>query len=418
MIVDGPRSGRRQRSAEGPREPAPYHRPVTIYLDHAASAPLRPEVLEQMLPHLTGEQANPSSPHAPGRQARAALDGAHERMADTVGAEPRSLVFTGGGTEAINLAVKGAAWAGKAEGHRIITTAIEHKAVLESCLLLEKYGFEVRKLPVDRYGRVDPDDLTAALTDKTVLVSLQLANNEVGTVQPVAELIERVRAGSNARVHLDAVQAAAWLSIDVEALDADLVSFAAHKVEGPKGVGALWIRRGTAILPQVHGGSQERYRRAGTENVAGAVGMAAAFSLAHQERAVVVPRVAAQRDRVRETLLRLDGVELTGHPHERLPNSLSLIVRDATGDDIVIGLDLEGIACSTGSACTSGSTEPSHVLSAMGFPPAEARGSLRLSNGRTTSDEDIDALIYALPPIIERLREGAGRLDRTGEPDR
>ena len=384
---------------------------MTVYLDYAASAPLRPEVLEQMLPHLTGEQANPSSPHAPGRRARAALDEAHERLAAAIGAEPRSLVFTGGGTEAINLGVKGAAWAGKAEGHRIITTAIEHKAVLESCLLLEKYGFEVRRLPVDRYGRVDPDDLSTALTEKTILVSLQLANNEVGTIQPIAELIERVRTGSRARVHLDAVQAAAWLPLDVSALDADLVSFAAHKVEGPKGVGALWIRRGVAILPQVHGGSQERYRRAGTENVAGAVGMAAAFGLASAERETVVPRVRSQRDRLRDALLELPGVELTGHPTERLPNSMSVIVREVAGDDLVIGLDLEGIACSTGSACTSGSSEPSHVLSAMGYPPAEARGSLRVSTGRTTSDEEIEALLEALPPIIERQRHGSARLD-------
>ncbi len=393
---------------------SPYHRGVTVYLDHAASAPLRPEVLEQMLPHLSGEQANPSSPHAPGRRARAALDEAHERLAVAIGAEARGLVFTGGGTEAINLAVKGAAWAGKAQGHRIVTTATEHKAVLESCLLLEKYGFEVRKLPVDRYGRVDPDDLTAALTDKTVLVSLQLANNEVGTIQPMAELIERVRSGSDARIHVDAVQAAAWLPLDVGALDADLVSFAAHKVEGPKGVGALWIRRGTAILPQVHGGSQERYRRAGTENVAGAVGMAAAFELAAAERHTVVAAVAAQRDRLREALLAIEGVELTGHPTERLPNSLSVIVPDVAGDDIVIGLDLAGIACSTGSACTSGSTEPSHVLSAMGFPPAEARGALRLSLGRTTRAEEVDTVIEMLPLIIERLREGRTRLQTDG----
>ncbi len=384
---------------------------MTIYLDHAASAPLRPEVLEQMLPHLTGVQANPSSPHAPGRRARSALDEAHERLAAAIGAEPRSLVFTGGGTEAINLAVKGAAWAGKAQGHRIVTTAVEHKAVLESCLLLEKYGFEVRRLPVDRYGQVDPDDLTAALGDKTVLVSLQWANNEVGTIQPLAELIERVRAGSRALIHVDAVQAAAWLPVDVGTVAADLITFAAHKVEGPKGTGALFIRRGTAILPQVHGGSQERYRRAGTENVAGAVGMAAAFELAASERGETTARVAAQRDRLAQAVLSIDRVELTGHATERLPNSLSVIVRDTVGDDIVIGLDLEGIACSTGSACTSGSTEPSHVLSAMGYPPAEARGSLRVSLGRTTSDADIEAMRVALPPIVARLREGASRLD-------
>ncbi len=331
-------------------------------------------------------------------------------MAHAVGAEPRAIVFTSGGTEAINLALKGAAWAGKAEGHRIITTAVEHKAVLESCLLLEKYGFEVRRLPVDRYGRVDPDELTAALTEKTILVSLQAANNEVGTIQPLAELIERIRVGSAARVHVDAVQAAAWLTIDVAALGADLVSFAAHKVEGPKGVGALWIRRGIAILPQLHGGSQERYRRAGTEDVAGAVGMAAAFELAAVERETVVPAVRARRDRLREVLSAIDGVELTGHADERLPNSLSVLVRDIAGDDIVIGLDLEDIACSTGSACTSGSTEPSHVLSAMGYPSAEARGALRISLGRTTSDEDIAAVLMVLPRTIERLRAGQARL--------
>jgi cysteine desulfurase len=384
---------------------------VTAYLDHAASAPLRPEVLEQMLPHMTGEQANPSSPHAPGRRARRALDEAHERLGAAIGAEPRALVFTSGGTEAINLAIKGAAWAGKAEGHRIITTSVEHKAVLESCLLLEKFGFDVKRLPVDRYGQVDPDDLTAALTDKTILVSLQWANNEVGTIQPLVELLERVRVGSSARVHVDAVQAAAWLPVDLETLAVDLVSFAAHKVEGPKGVGALWIRRSTAILPQVHGGSQERYRRAGTENVSGAVGMAAAFELAAAERPTVAALVAQRRDRLRSALLDIEGVELTGHATERLPNSLSVVVRDVAGDDIVIGLDLADIAASTGSACTTGSSEPSHVLSAMGYPPAEARGSLRLSVGRTTSDEDIDTAVDAAPAVIERLRAGLERLD-------
>jgi cysteine desulfurase len=390
---------------------------VSVYLDHAASTPLRREVLEAMLPILEGDGANPSSPHAPGRRAREALDQAHERLARSIGADARAIVFTGGGTEAINLAIKGAAWAGKAAGHRILTTAVEHKAVLESCLLLEKYGFEVRRLAVDRYAQVDPDDLTAALTNRTILVSLQLANNEVGTIQPLAELIERVRATSAALVHVDAVQAAAHLPIDVHDLGADLVSFAAHKVEGPKGVGALWIRRGVAILPQVHGGSQERYRRAGTENVAGAVGMAAAFALAAAERATVVPAIREHRDRLRTALLSIDGVELTGHPTERLPGSLSVIVRGVPGEDLVIALDLVGLACSTGSACTSGSTEPSHVLAAMGYPPSEARSALRLSLGRRSSDADVEMALDVLPATVERLRQGMATLARTEPAD-
>ena len=383
---------------------------MTVYLDHAASTPLRPEVLAEMLPILEGDGANPSSPHAPGRRARRWLDEAHERLARSIGAEARSIIFTSGGTEAINLAVKGAAWAGKAAGHRVLTTAVEHKAVLESCLLLEKYGFDVRKLAVDRYGQLDPDDLTAALTDKTILVSLQLANNEVGTIAPLAELIGRVRTASPALVHVDAVQAAAHVPIDVETLGADLISFAGHKVEGPKGVGALWIRRGTTILPQVHGGSQERYRRAGTENVAGAVGMAAAFELATAERTATVAALAARRDRLRSVLLAMESVELTGHPVERLPGSLSVIVRGVPGDDLVLALDLEDVACSTGSACTTGSSEPSHVLAAMGYPPSEARSALRLSLGRRTSDEDVAVAEQVLPEVIGRLREGQALL--------
>jgi cysteine desulfurase len=282
---------------------------------------------------------------------------------------------------------------------------------------MEKYGFDVRRLAVDRYGRLDPDDLTAALSDRTILVSLQLANNEVGTIQPLAELIARVRAASPALVHVDAVQAAAHLPIDVASLGADLVSFAAHKVEGPKGVGALWVRRGTHILPQVHGGSQERYRRAGTENVAGAVGMAAAFELAAAERPLTVPAVQARRDRLRTSLLSLDGVELTGHPVERLPNSLSVIVRGVPGDDLVMALDLVGLAVSTGSACTSGSSDPSHVLAAMGYPAAEARCALRLSLGRGTSDADVETATRLVPECIARLREGRARLTTGSQPE-
>jgi cysteine desulfurase len=387
---------------------------VTVYLDHAASSPLRPEVLAAMLPHLEGG-ANPSSPHAPGRKARAALDEAHERLAASIGAQARNIVFTSGGTEAVNLAVKGAAWAGKASGHRIITSAVEHKAVLESCQLLERFGFEVVRLAVDRYGRVDPDELTAALSERTILVSLQVASNEVGTLQPLAELVGRVRAGSSALLHLDAVQAAGWLPLDVDALGADLVSLAAHKAEGPRGTGALWIRRGVAILPQLHGGSQERYRRAGTEDVAGALGMAVAFELAVAEREGVVPMVAGRRDRLRAVLLAVDGVELTGHPVERLPGSLSVIVRGLLGDDLVMALDLAGLACSTGSACTTGSTEPSHVLLAMGYPAVEARGSLRLSLGRTTSDDDVDVACRLIPERIATLRQGHVRLAESPE---
>ena len=249
---------------------------MTIYLDHAAATPLRGEVLERMLPFLTGTQGNPSSVHSAGRQARKALDEAHETVAAALRADPREVVFTSGGTESINLAIKGAAWAGKATGNRIVTTAVEHRAVLDACASLEKFGFEVVLVPVDRYGRVDPDVLDAALTDRTCLVSLQLANNEVGTVGDLGPLVRRVRAAGRALIHVDAVQAAPWMVIDTRALDVDLLSVAGHKLEGPRGVGVMWLRRGTAILPQVHGGSQERHRRAGTEDVAGAVGMAAA----------------------------------------------------------------------------------------------------------------------------------------------
>jgi cysteine desulfurase len=409
---------RRTRKRAEPRRPPgrlasrAYNPRVTIYLDHAASTPLRPEVLDAMLPVLRGDGANASSPHGPGRRARQALDEAHERFAGSIGAEARSIVFTSGGTEAINLAVKGAAWVGKAVGHRILISAVEHKAVLESCLLLEKYGFDVTTLPVDRYGRLDPDELTAALTDRTIVVSLQLANNEVGTIQPLTELVERVRAVSRALIHVDAVQGAAQLPIDVAELGADLVSFSGHKVEGPKGTGALWIRRGTAILPQQHGGSQERYRRAGTEDVAGMVGLASAFELAAGERPGTPDAVRERRDRLRSALVAVEGVELTGHPVERLPNSLSLVVAGVPGDDLVMALDLEGLACSTGSACTTGSSEPSHVLLAMGYPAAEARCALRLSLGRSTSDADVAAAAELIPAVIARLREGGAHLAR------
>lgn len=377
---------------------------MPIYLDHAATTPLRSEALEAMLPLLTGVFGNPSSVHGTGRRARAALDDARERVAGALAAEPREIVFTSGGTEAINFGLKGIAWAGKARGNRLVTTAVEHHATLHALRHLEKFGFEVVTVPVDRYGRVDPDQLSAAINDRTIAVSLSMANNEVGTIQPLADVVRIVRAHHGVAIHLDAVQAAGYLAIDVKHLDVDLLSIAAHKFEGPKGAGALYIRHGTILLPQTHGGSQERYRRAGTENVAGAVGMATALELAVAERSEVVPRLAQLRDRLRDAVLALPGVELTGHPRKRLPGHLSVIARDVEGAAVVTNLDLGGVECSTGSACTTGSTEPSHVLTALGYPEDEARGSLRFSVGRTTTEDAIDRAAALIPDAIGRLR--------------
>jgi len=381
---------------------------VPIYLDHAATTPLRPEALEAMLPFLGGEFGNPSSPHSYGRRARAALDQAHERIAAQINAGPREIVVTSGGTEALNLALKGAAWAGKSRGHRIVTSAVEHHAVLHSLQQLEKFGFEIVELPVDRYGRVDPDHVAGALNERTTVVAIQLANNEVGTLQPIGAIAKVVRekGPKGCLFVVDAVAAAAWLPIDVEALDCDLLAIAGHKLDGPKGVGALYLRRGTHILAQQQGGTQERFRRAGTEDVAAAVGMGVAFELAVAERDTTARRVRKLRDRLRSALLAEDGVELTGHPRERLPNLLSVVVGEADGAAIVVKLDLAGIAGSVGSACTTGSTEPSHVLTAMGYPDDEARGSLRLSLGRTTTDDEIATACDVVPRVVASMRLG------------
>jgi cysteine desulfurase len=376
---------------------------MAIYLDHAATTPLRPEVLEAMLPYLGGTFGNPSSTHAFGRAAREALDDAHARFAQAIGGEAREVVFTSGGTEASNLALKGAAWAGRARGARIVTSAVEHHAVGHSLSHLEKFGFEIVEVPVDRYGRVDPDDVEAALTDRTILVSVMLANNEVGTIQPTADIAARVRARRGILFHVDAVQGAPWVDLDVDALGADLVSFGAHKAEGPKGTGALWIRRGTHILPQQHGGSQERHRRAGTESVAGAVGMARAFELVALERAATRVHVTVLRDRLAAAVLAVDGVELSGHPVERLPHILSVVARGVEGGSVTVALDLAGIAASTGSACNSASDEISHVLAAMGYPADEARGAVRLSLGRTTTEAEIDEACRVVPAILRRM---------------
>ena len=380
---------------------------MTIYLDHAATTPLRREVLDAMLPFLTEVYGNPSSAHAVGRTARAALDDAHARVASRLGAEPREIVFTSGGTEANNLALKGGAWAGKGRGHRIVTSAVEHHAVGHTLRYLEKFGFEIVEVPVDRYGRVDPDQLEAVLSDRTILVSIMLANNEVGTIQPIQEIAARVRSRRGILLHVDAVQAAPYVALDVRTLDADLVSIAAHKFEGPKGVGALFVRHGTHILAQQHGGAQERHRRAGTEDVASAVGLATAYELTCDERAATVDRLRMQRERLGQAVLTVEGTELTGHPTERLPGLLSLIGRGTDGSAVAVSLDLEGIAAAVGSACSTGSTEVSHVLTAMGYPDDEARGALRLSLGRTTTDAEIDTVAEVLPRVLASMRTGA-----------
>ena len=380
---------------------------MTIYLDHAATTPLRREVLDAMLPYLTEVYGNPSSAHAVGRAARAALDDAHTRVAAQLGAEPREIVFTSGGTEANNLALKGGAWAGKGRGHRIVTSAVEHHAVGHALRYLEKFGFEITELPVDRYGRVDPDQLEAALNDRTILVSIMLANNEVGTIQPIQEIAARVRSRRGILLHVDAVQAAPYLPLDVRTLDADLLSVAAHKFEGPKGVGVLYVRHGTHILAQQHGGAQERHRRAGTEDVASAVGLATAYELTRTEQAETIKRLALQRERLGRAVLAVEGTELTGHPTDRLPGLLSIIAQGTDGASVTVSLDLEGIAASVGSACTTGSTEVSHVLTAMGYPEDEARGALRLSLGRTTTDDEVATAIDVVPRVIASMQVGS-----------
>jgi cysteine desulfurase len=382
---------------------------MTVYLDHAATTPLRPEVLEAMLPYLTEHFGNPSSIHGKGRRARLGLDEARETVARTLGAKPREIVFTGGGTESDNLAIKGAAWAASARGRRLVTSSIEHKAVLHACAVMERFGFEVTYLPVDRYGQVDPADVASAIRDHTTLVSVMYANNEVGTVQRIAEIggICRQR---GVVFHVDAVQAAGHLALDVDALQVDLLSLGAHKLYGPKGVGALFVRQGTPLLAQLSGGSQERQRRAGTEDVAGIVGFARALELAQADAAVREAengRLARLRDALTAGLSAMPGVTLTGHPDERLPNNASFVVEGVEGGDLVAALDLEGIATSTGSACTTGSAEPSHVLLAMGIEPELAHGSLRLTAGMGTTRDEVQRTIDAVGTVLQRMR-GAG----------
>ncbi|HEY0755432.1 MAG TPA: cysteine desulfurase family protein [Ktedonobacteraceae bacterium] len=375
----------------------------TIYLDHAATTALDQRVLEAMLPYFTTEYGNASSIYTLGRHAMQAIDGAREEVAEILNCRPTEVVFTGGGSESDNLALKGLAFTAQKKGQHIITTPIEHHAVLHTCNYLERFGFTTTFLPVDHYGRVDPDDVARAITDQTILVSVMYANNEVGTIEPIAE-IGRICRARKIAFHVDAVQAAGALPLDVAALNVDLLSLSAHKFYGPKGTGMLYQRQGVRLLPQLQGGSQERGKRAGTENVAGIIGASTALRLAYEDLPELQPRLLALRDRLIAGVLEIPGSELSGHPDERLPNSASFVFAGIEGESILLSLDLLGFAASTGSACTSGSVDPSHVLLAMGYSADQARGTLRLTLGKENTAADIAALLAALPAILDKLR--------------
>jgi len=375
-----------------------------IYMDHNATTPLREEVLEAMLPYLRDEYGNASSIHFFGMRARRAIEDAREQVAAALGAQPSEIIFTGCGTEADNQAIMGTAFANRSRGDHIITSRIEHKAVLQTCQYLEKQGFAVTYLPVDQYGMVNPNDVAQAISDRTVLVSVMSANNEVGTIQPITEIAQACRE-RGVYFHTDAVQAVGKLQINVDRLGVDMLSLSAHKFYGPKGVGVLYVRKGVKIDPLLHGGHQEQGRRAATENVAGIVGLGKAIELRLDEMDAEAARLRALRERLHAGILaQIDHVYLNGHPTERLPGTLSLCFDYIEGEAIIMGLDMAGVAVSSGSACTSASLEPSHVLLAMGVHPAVAQGSIRLSLGRTSSDLDVDYVLETLPPIVERLR--------------
>ncbi len=386
-----------------------------IYLDWAASTPVRREALDAMLPFFSEHYANPSGHHGGGRRAGAALDAAHEQVAEVLGALPEEIVFTSGGTESINAAIKGVAFAQRdaGAGQHVVTTQVEHHAVLHSSQYLERFGFEVEYLPVDGDGRVDPTDVAEAVREDTVLVSVMLANNEVGTIQPIAEIARRVRErasklGRRVPVHTDAVQAATSLELDVNALGVDLLSLSGHKFGGPKGAGLLYLRRDVPFLEQISGGGQERQRRSGTENVAGAVGLATALRLAQEEREEFHARTLALRDRLLERVLELcPDARLNGHRTERLPHNLHLCFDGVEGEAVVEALDAVGIECSAGAACTSATWEPSHVLLAMDVPLELAIGSVRMTAWPTLSEADVEAVAEQLPAAVKRLRAEA-----------
>jgi len=375
-----------------------------IYLDHASTTLTHPEVVKAMLPFFAEAFGNPSSIHSYGQEARGAVEEARAKVAKLIGARSEEIVFTSGGTEANNFALKGVAYANERKGNHIITTAIEHHAVLEPCKFLEKRGFKITYLPVDGHGLVDPQDVKKAITTKTILISVMHANNEVGTIEPVEEIGEIARE-AGVYFHSDAVQTVGHIPMNVDELKVDLLSISGHKFYGPKGVGAIYVRKGTRLVSLMHGGQQEKSRRAGTENVPAIVGLGKAVELAGKEVSKEAERLAHLRDKLIKGLgEKIDRIRLNGHPRRRLPNNVNISVDFVEGESMLLSLDLEGICASTGSACSSASLEPSHVLLALGVPPEQAHGSLRFTLGRENAEADIERVLEVLPGIVARLR--------------
>ena len=375
-----------------------------IYLDYAATTPTCSEVVKAMMPYITDVFGNPSGICSYGQEAKRTIEEARIKVADLIGAQDEEIVFTSGGTEANNFALTGVAYASESKGNHIITTSIEHHSVMEVCKFLGRRGLEVTCLSVDKYGMVNPDDVKSAITDKTILISVIHANNEMGAVEPIVE-IGQIAEEAGVCFHTDAVQTVGHIPVDVNELKVDLLSMSAHKLYGPKGIGALYIRKGTRLLALMHGGKQERGRRAGTENVAAIVGLGRAVELAREEMSEEVQRLTYLRDKLIKGLLgRIDHTCLNGHSQKRMPNNVNISINFIEGESMLLNLDLNGICASTGSACSSASLEPSHVLLAMGTPPEQAHGSLRLTLGKWTTQDEIERVLDVLPPIVAKLR--------------